>query len=204
MTVVKPNNDASWILPLRTSGYTFQHTNTKHPRYKLQTGEFALSDRMFKVSRKSEYALIAVQHLAKRPREDVTSVSELAFAENIPADILAKVLQGLKRAGILSAVKGAGGGYRLSRPPREIYFLEVVRPFEEQIAVVTCQVKEGRCDRGGDCTLRDPMTVLNAFVLRQFSTLTMDLFLSPHKLMHVAIGEAGPGRWINTTGSQGL
>ena len=64
---------------------------------------------MFKVSRKSEYALIAIQHLARRARDGVTSVAELAQAENIPPDILAKVLQGLKRAGLLTAAKGAGG-----------------------------------------------------------------------------------------------
>ena len=138
---------------------------------------------MFKVSRKSEYALIAVQHLARRARDGVTSVTELSQAENISPDIMAKVLQGLKRAGILSAVKGAGGGYRLAQPVEHIHFLDVVRPFEEQLAVVTCQVGNGGCDRGGDCTLRDPMTVLNAYVLRQFASLTMDMFLSPHKLL---------------------
>jgi Rrf2 family protein len=166
---------------------------------------------MFKVSRKSEYALIAVQHLARRSQEDVTSVTELAYAENIPADILAKVLQGLKRAGILSAVKGAGGGYKLSRPVHDIYFLDVVRPFEEQLAVVNCQIVQGGCARDADCTLRDPMAVLNAFLMRQFSNLTMDSFLSPHRLVHgaqpdaseggpgdVSIGSVGLGRWPQT------
>lgn len=138
---------------------------------------------MFKVSRKSEYALIAVQHLARRARDGVTSVAELAQAENIPPDILAKVLQGLKRAGILTAAKGAGGGYRLARSVHEILFLDVVRPFEEQLAVATCQNGHGGCTRS-DCTLRDPMAVLNAYVLKQFTGLTMDSFLSPHKLVH--------------------
>ncbi len=139
---------------------------------------------MFKVSRKSEYALIAVQHLARRARDGVTSVAELAQAENIPPDILAKVLQGLKRAGLLTAAKGAGGGYRLSRPVQNIDFLDVIRPFEEQLAVVTCQNDHGGCGRGGDCTLRDPMAVLNTFVLRQFTGLTMDAFLTPHRLAY--------------------
>ena len=166
-------------------------------------GAVAQGSRMFKVSRKSEYALIAIQHLARRARDGVTSVAELAQAENIPPDILAKVLQGLKRAGLLTAAKGAGGGYRLSRPVKEIHFLEVVRPFEEQLCVVSCQNDHGGCERGGDCTLRDPMTVLNAYMLRQFADLTMDMFLSPHKLLHgihmdVAVGETGLGRLTST------
>lgn len=52
---------------------------------------------MFKVSRKSEYALIAVQHLCRQPRNTLISVAELAIAQNMPPDILAKVLQGLKK-----------------------------------------------------------------------------------------------------------
>ena len=131
---------------------------------------------MFKVSRNSEYALIALQHLIRAPGDGLVSVAELASAQRIPRDILAKVLQGLKRAGVLTAAKGVGGGYRLARPAEQIHFLDVVRPFEEQIAVVCCQSSRGECDRDEDCTLREPMQVLNTFVMRQFEGLTMDLF----------------------------
>jgi Rrf2 family protein len=144
---------------------------------------------MFKVSRKSEYALIAVQHMSRHPYGEVVSVAELAAAETIPPNILAKVLQGLKRAGVLMATKGAGGGYRLARPVDEIRFLEVVRPFEEQIAVVTCQGADATatsCERTGGCGLRDPMAVLNTYLLRQFENLTMDTFLQPHQILHSA------------------
>jgi Rrf2 family protein len=134
---------------------------------------------MFKVSRKSEYALMAVQYLGRQPRDAIISVAELSVAESIPQDILAKVLQGLKRAGVLTATKGAGGGYRLARSVAEIRFLDVVRPFEEQLAVVNCQSSAPDCDRHDCCSLRDPMTTLNAFVLRQFETLTMEMFVTP-------------------------
>lgn len=143
---------------------------------------------MFKVSRKSEYALIALQHMSRQPREALVSVAEMAQVEGIPPDILAKVLQGLKRVGILAATKGAGGGYRLARPLTEIRFLDVIRPFEDQIAVVSCQLAnfDGRadCERADACSLRDPMSVLNAFVIRQFESLTMDMFISPHAYLH--------------------
>jgi len=139
---------------------------------------------MFKVSRKSEYALIALQHMIRAPGDGLVSVSEVASAQRIPRDILAKVLQGLKRAGVLIAVKGVGGGYRLARPPEQIHFLDVVRPFEEQIAVVCCQDGQIGCDRDeNDCTLRGPMQVLNAYVMRQFEGLTMDLFANADSRM---------------------
>ncbi|MBI5608793.1 MAG: Rrf2 family transcriptional regulator [Deltaproteobacteria bacterium] len=135
---------------------------------------------MFKVSRKSEYALMAIQHMARLAPDAVVSVADLAAQEDIPADLLAKVLQGLKRAGLLIASKGAGGGYRLARPAGEIRFLEVVRPFEEQIAVVSCHSPVTDCQRTDACSLRDPMSVLNAYLMRQFEQMTMELFVSPH------------------------
>jgi Rrf2 family protein len=145
---------------------------------------------MFKVSRKSEYALLAVQVLSQKSPGALVSVADLAASEAIPQDILAKVLQGLKRAGVLEAAKGSGGGYKLARPVAEIRFLDVIRPFEEQIAVVACQDLTG-CDREDHCRLRDPMAVLNAFVMRQIETLTMDLFLAPG-LQHATRGNAHP------------
>lgn len=135
---------------------------------------------MFKVSRKSEYALMAIQHMARLEPDAVVSVADLAAQEGIPADLLAKVLQGLKKAGLLVASKGAGGGYRLARPAGEIRFLDVVRPFEEQIAVVSCHSPVTDCQRTDACSLRDPMSVLNAYLMRQFEQMTMELFVSPH------------------------
>lgn len=138
---------------------------------------------MFKVSRKSEYALIALQHMSRQPRESLVSVAEVSAAENIPQDVLAKVLQTLKRAGILLASKGVGGGYRLARPIEDIHFLDVLRPFEDQLGVVHCQVSGRSCERTPACGLRAPMAVLNAFVMRQFEGLTMDMFVTPKNMV---------------------
>lgn len=145
---------------------------------------------MFKVSRKSEYALIAVQYLARTDPQTVVSVAELADRISVPTDILAKVLQGMKRAGVVRAVKGAGGGYGLARPPSEIRFLDVVQPFEDRLAVVSCQAPDSECERSTTCSLRDPMAVLNAFVIRQFESLTMDLFVAPHGWLNSGTGRA--------------
>jgi len=132
---------------------------------------------MFKVCRKSEYALIAVQQLARAGPGEVVSVSALAAAADLPADILAKVLQALKREGVVRAEKGAGGGYALCRPPAQIRFVDVVRPFEDGLAVVACHGGLADCGRSEACSLRDPMATVNAFVVRQFGGLTMDLFV---------------------------
>lgn len=149
---------------------------------------------MFKVSRKSEYALLAVQHMIRAPGDGLVSVAELAVAQRIPRDLLAKVLQGLKRAGILTAAKGVGGGYRLARPAEQIHFLDVVRPFEEQLGFVYCQGGRGDvCDRHEDCALRDPMVALSVYMLRQLEGLTMDMIANPAGMLLPTVPRLGPG-----------
>jgi Rrf2 family protein len=62
--------------------------------------------------------------------DEPVSVSRVAERNGIPETALAKVVQQLVRAGIAEGTRGAGGGYRLTRKPREISLLEVIRVFE--------------------------------------------------------------------------
>jgi Rrf2 family protein len=61
----------------------------------------------------------------------------------VPAHYLAKVLATLARAGLLSATRGARGGYRLARPAAEIPLIEIVEPFEGQRARPGCLLNPG-------------------------------------------------------------
>ena len=138
---------------------------------------------MLKVNRKSEYALMTVQHLARLPAGTVVAAQQLAEVLRVPEDLLAKVLQGLKRAQVLMASKGSGGGYRLARPTSELRFIEVIAPFEDHMAMVSCcetPVKaEGSptCERAETCGVRRPISALNELLQSQMAELTMDRFL---------------------------
>ena len=132
---------------------------------------------MLKLSRRSEYALMAVQHIAGSHRR--VSVASMAQSEQIPQPLLAKVMQRLKKAGVARSTKGVGGGYELARPLSNIMFLDVISPFEEQIGLVDCagHTKSG-CDRSDCCSLRDPITTLNTFLMAQLTHLTMAEFIA--------------------------
>jgi len=87
---------------------------------------------MLRLSKKADYALIAMKHLAQsasraeaRTREGGTgapsaSAREIAEQYDIPIELLAKVLQRLVRTGLLASTQGTRGGYTLSRPPTSI------------------------------------------------------------------------------------
>lgn len=139
---------------------------------------------MLKVNRKSEYALMTVQHLGALPEGTQVAAQQLAEDLQVPEDLLAKVLQGLKRAGVLRASKGSGGGYRLARPLTQLRFLDVIGPFEEHLAMVACCETPTRpsatasCERLGSCGVREPITALNQRIHLQMAELTMDRFLT--------------------------
>ena len=81
---------------------------------------------MLKLSKKADYALIAVRHLATHRGEPSESASDIAEAYGISAPLLAKVLQRLARHGLVTARHGSSGGYQLARHPKEISALDVI------------------------------------------------------------------------------
>ena len=71
---------------------------------------------MLRLSKKADYALIAMKHLALRPDQSAASAREIAEQYDIPVELMAKVLQRLAREGLLASHQGTRGGYHLSRP----------------------------------------------------------------------------------------
>src|SRR5438105_13076479 len=84
---------------------------------------------VLKLTKKADYGLIALRHLASTPGA-TASTKDIADAYHLPVPLLAKVLQKLTRAAILQSVAGTNGGYKLARDPRRISTLEVVRALD--------------------------------------------------------------------------
>lgn len=84
-----------------------------------------------------EYALRATVHLADRAPEGRTT-EQIARVTQVPAPYLSKVLQGLKRAGIVRSQRGIGGGITLAKTPEELTILEVVNAVEPIRRIRTC------------------------------------------------------------------
>ena len=79
------------------------------------------------------------------------TVSEVATRYRIPEGALAKVFQQLVRAGVAVGTRGAGGGYRIARPPSELTVLDVVRVFEPPRSPGQCLLGDGTGGGTGDC-----------------------------------------------------
>jgi Rrf2 family protein len=88
-----------------------------------------------RLSKRTEYGLRAVVQLAKLwPRNFVQS-KDLAQQEGLPNKFLESILLALRRGDFLESKVGSGGGYRLSRPPREIRVGDLIRRLEGRLTV---------------------------------------------------------------------
>lgn len=87
-----------------------------------------------RLTSRSEYALLALVHLARHEREDYLSVQSIAAAQNIPPKFLEQILLTLKRARYVRSLKGQRGGYRLARPARKITLAEIIRLIDGALA----------------------------------------------------------------------
>jgi Rrf2 family protein len=85
-----------------------------------------------------EWGLHCCTLLALLPDDAALPASRLAEFHGVPAAYLAKHLQALSRAGIVEAVAGARGGYRLARPPAEVTLLDVVEAVEGRAPAFRC------------------------------------------------------------------
>jgi Rrf2 family protein len=104
-------------------------------------------------TRKGDYALRAMVYLADTQNTIPHTIDEISKNSKVPRHFLAKILKDLTRANLLIAVKGAKGGYRLSRRPSDISLLEVVEATVGPVALNVCNEGSGRCPNEETCGL---------------------------------------------------
>ncbi|GBD07106.1 HTH-type transcriptional regulator CymR [bacterium HR21] len=115
---------------------------------------------MLRLSRRVEYALLALQYLARHHGKAV-SVREIAQAYGLSGEFLAKVLQQLARSGIVGSHHGVYGGYFLMHHPRALTLGAIIDAVEAPwTGLVECRTGEERCALFLHCTIRHPLTVL--------------------------------------------
>ena len=117
---------------------------------------------MLKFSRKSEYALIALEHIVAHGTGSACSVREISELYQIPFPLLAKIMQEMAGKGLIVSSRGTKGGYQLGKEADEISLADVLEIFDGTLAVADCLKKEKiSCPQWNGCKIKSPFTVLN-------------------------------------------
>jgi Rrf2 family protein len=131
---------------------------------------------VLQLTKRTEYGLIALTHLAGREGA-VVSVREVAEHYSVPRRLLAEVLKDLARAGHVVSHRGASGGYALSRPANETTLGEVVAALEGRPSIASCEslgaFRHGDCEVAPRCPIRSPIQRIQSGIwnLMQRATL---------------------------------
>ncbi len=117
---------------------------------------------MLRLTRKSEYGIIALAFMANRPQGAVSSAKEIAATFNIPHELMAKTLQKLVRHGLIESVQGARGGYVLAKSARDITLAAVIEALEGPVSLVECigEDEASCCSQLPFCNISDPFRII--------------------------------------------
>ncbi len=116
---------------------------------------------MLRLSKKADYGLMAMKHLAEHGGQTARSAKDVAEAYGIPAELLAKILQRLVKAKLLNSQHGTNGGYTLARDATKISAFEVIRAIDGPLFITSCVTVRGDCDQSDRCTIREPLRRVN-------------------------------------------
>ncbi len=128
---------------------------------------------MMKLTKKADYGLIAMKHLAMHASEGSASAKDIAECYGIPQPLLAKILQKLARHGFLASQHGTHGGYVLARDAGGITALEVIRLIDGPVLLTSCVTSRGACFHSEKCSVREPLRKVHDRILKLLDSITI-------------------------------
>jgi FeS assembly SUF system regulator len=127
---------------------------------------------MLRLSKRADYALMAMKHLAIHP-DASASAREIAAQYDIPIELMAKVLQRLARSRLLTSHQGTRGGYTLSRSTDQISVADIIEAIDGPLTVTACSTDDEQCGQFSKCNIRDPLWRIKDRIVSALATCTL-------------------------------
>ena len=136
-----------------------------------------------KVSTKGRYALRLMIDLAEHDSGDYIPLRDISERQGISVKYLEQIVTQLSRAGFLRSVRGAQGGYRLSRRPENYSVGEILRITEGDLAPISCLTDDTtRCPRQAECPTFDFWKGLHKVINDYVDSVSLDDLIQRHRL----------------------
>ena len=133
---------------------------------------------MLSLTRKTEYALVAMTALTRKSPENL-SAREIARRFRLPLPVLTNILNQLARCGLVTSTRGPKGGYRLARAAEQISLANVIEAIEGSVKLTACCCEgpgthEPTCEFHGTCPVNEPIQVVDGLVRQILSGVTLE------------------------------
>lgn len=133
-----------------------------------------------KLSTRGRYAARLMLDLAVNYGDGFVHLKDVARRQEISRKYMGHLIPPLKNAGLITANRGAHGGYRLARVPNEIRLEEVVRAVEGEVAVVECVATPEICHRFDSCVTREIWALLGQRIVELLESFTLQDMVNQH------------------------
>jgi Rrf2 family protein len=131
---------------------------------------------MLKIAKSVEYSILALRFIANNQELECVSTKEISERENIPYDLLAKLMQKLVKHNIILSKQGKLGGYSLNISPEHLSINDVIIALDERVQLTDCMVDNATtndCGRLDNCCLRSPLSKMQDKIVDLFKQTTL-------------------------------
>ncbi|UCH21945.1 MAG: Rrf2 family transcriptional regulator [Deltaproteobacteria bacterium] len=126
-----------------------------------------------KLSTRSRYGTRLLVDLARYNDQAPIQISEISKRQDISVKYLEQLIRPLKKAGLVTSVRGAKGGHRLAKKPEQIKLGDIVRLFEAHSDLVDCVSSPEKCDLADDCRVRLAWKEANEVLYQKLDSFTI-------------------------------
>lgn len=128
-----------------------------------------------KLSTKGRYAVMAMADLARRSVKGPVTLADIASRQSISLSYLEQLFAALRKGGLVSSVRGPGGGYSLARPAEEIRVFDIMLSVDEALDVTRCENEAKGCmDDGRRCITHDLWDELSRHIHLFLGSITLE------------------------------
>ena len=121
-----------------------------------------------KISKKAEYGLTAMVHLAKGKSNKAVSIRQISNIEGVPFEFLSKIFCSLEKGKLVVGRHGANGGYSLAKKPAQIAIVDIIELLED-INTVNCSL----CARSKKCLAKNVWNKIDKAINKTLSGITL-------------------------------
>lgn len=129
------------------------------------------------INRDTDYAIRALIYIAKSGKERV-SVSEIVRELNMPRPFLRKILQLLKKKGLLKSYDGRIGGFSLAVSIEGIFLTDLIEIFQGPLNLVDCLFKQNVCHDVATCALKKKVEHIEDMINTELKGVTVASLVS--------------------------
>ncbi len=134
-----------------------------------------------RLSSMADYAVLTMTAASRHCGRARVNAAQLAQETGLPVPTVQKLVSRLSAAGLLASVRGAGGGFKLSRPAAAITLADIVEAVEGPIALAACSEHSRHdCTLEEGCTLRPHWPLVNSALRGALAGVSLTQLAAPH------------------------